>query len=183
MLKFIRTNHWWWLEKFGHSWFHSVLHAACRSVHSSWPLLLEFGGGLVNENSRILVSRLYCGVLKGKLEGYFIPSLSPVCATNLFVCCCLWHCLNFKSFVPLVAKNGNLHLRSHRSRRSNLLLVCTWQLVTCSGAYKEGSLRIIRNGIGIHEHANIDLPGIKRCEGFWFEYMLCWFAVLVCCCF
>ena len=29
------------------------------------------------------------------------------------------------------------------------------QLVTCSGAYKEGSLRIIRNGIGIHELASI----------------------------
>ncbi|XP_060580249.1 DNA damage-binding protein 1-like [Ruditapes philippinarum] len=38
------------------------------------------------------------------------------------------------------------------------------QLVTCSGAYKEGSLRIIRNGIGIHEHASIDLVGIK---GIW----------------
>jgi len=38
------------------------------------------------------------------------------------------------------------------------------QLVTCSGAYKEGSLRIIRNGIGIHELANIDLVGIK---GIW----------------
>ncbi|KAM7292279.1 DNA damage-binding protein 1-like [Ixodes scapularis] len=38
------------------------------------------------------------------------------------------------------------------------------QLVTCSGAFKEGSLRIIRNGIGIHEHASIDLPGIK---GIW----------------
>uniref|UniRef100_A0A672JI02 Uncharacterized protein n=1 Tax=Salarias fasciatus TaxID=181472 RepID=A0A672JI02_SALFA len=38
------------------------------------------------------------------------------------------------------------------------------QLVTCSGAFKEGSLRIIRNGIGIHEHASIDLPGIK---GLW----------------
>ncbi|KAK3102365.1 hypothetical protein FSP39_010832 [Pinctada imbricata] len=38
------------------------------------------------------------------------------------------------------------------------------QLVTCSGAYKEGSLRVIRNGIGIHEHASIDLPGIK---GIW----------------
>uniref|UniRef100_A0A8C0FF54 DNA damage-binding protein 1 n=1 Tax=Bubo bubo TaxID=30461 RepID=A0A8C0FF54_BUBBB len=36
------------------------------------------------------------------------------------------------------------------------------QLVTCSGAFKEGSLRIIRNGIGIHEHASIDLPGIKE---------------------
>lgn len=35
------------------------------------------------------------------------------------------------------------------------------QLVTCSGAFKEGSLRIIRNGIGIQEHASIDLPSIK----------------------
>ena len=35
------------------------------------------------------------------------------------------------------------------------------QLVTCSGALKEGSLHIIRNGIGIHEHATIsDLVGI-----------------------
>ena len=42
-------------------------------------------------------------------------------------------------------------------------LICVWrlQLVTCSGAFKEGSLRVIRNGIGIHEHASIDLPGIK----------------------
>lgn len=38
------------------------------------------------------------------------------------------------------------------------------QLVTCSGSFKEGSLRIIRNGIGIQEHASIDLPGIK---GMW----------------
>ncbi|XP_015786302.1 DNA damage-binding protein 1 [Tetranychus urticae] len=38
------------------------------------------------------------------------------------------------------------------------------QLVTCSGAFKEGTLRIIRNGIGIQEHASIDLPGIK---GIW----------------
>lgn len=38
------------------------------------------------------------------------------------------------------------------------------QLVTCSGAFKEGSLRIIRNGIGIQEHAAIDLDGIM---GLW----------------
>ena len=42
------------------------------------------------------------------------------------------------------------------------------QLVTCSGAYKEGSLRIIRNGIGIHEHATIDLPGIKG----WLHFLI-----------
>ncbi|XP_059050799.1 DNA damage-binding protein 1-like [Achroia grisella] len=38
------------------------------------------------------------------------------------------------------------------------------QLITCSGTYKMGSLRIIRNGIGIQEQASIDLPGIK---GMW----------------
>ncbi|RXG55188.1 DNA damage-binding protein 1 [Armadillidium vulgare] len=38
------------------------------------------------------------------------------------------------------------------------------QLVTCSGAYKEGSLRIIRNGIGIQELASMMLDGIK---GMW----------------
>ncbi|KAF5280874.1 hypothetical protein FQR65_LT03023 [Abscondita terminalis] len=38
------------------------------------------------------------------------------------------------------------------------------QLVTCSGAYKEGSLRIIRNGIGIQEHASIDLPEVEETE-------------------
>lgn len=35
------------------------------------------------------------------------------------------------------------------------------QLVTCSGNLKNGSLRIIRNGIGINEHASMELPGIK----------------------
>lgn len=38
------------------------------------------------------------------------------------------------------------------------------QLVTCSGFLKDGSVRIIRNGIGINEHATIDLAGIK---GIW----------------
>ncbi|RQM27715.1 hypothetical protein B5M09_002429 [Aphanomyces astaci] len=38
------------------------------------------------------------------------------------------------------------------------------QVVTCSGAYKDGSLRIVRNGIGINELAAAELPGIK---GMW----------------
>jgi DNA damage-binding protein 1 len=38
------------------------------------------------------------------------------------------------------------------------------QVVTCSGAFKDGSLRIIRNGIGINEQATIDLEGLK---GLW----------------
>ncbi|CAF1555514.1 unnamed protein product, partial [Rotaria sordida] len=38
------------------------------------------------------------------------------------------------------------------------------QLVTCSGYAKDSSLRFIRTGIGIHEHASIDLRNIK---GIW----------------
>ncbi|EFA82352.1 UV-damaged DNA binding protein1 [Heterostelium album PN500] len=38
------------------------------------------------------------------------------------------------------------------------------QLVTCSGTFQDGSLRIIRNGIGIAEQASIELPGIR---GLW----------------
>eukprot|EP00898_Chlorokybus_atmophyticus_P002114 jgi/Chlat1/2903/Chrsp2S04662 len=38
------------------------------------------------------------------------------------------------------------------------------QIVTCSGAFKDGSLRIVRNGIGINEQASVELPGIK---GMW----------------
>jgi len=35
------------------------------------------------------------------------------------------------------------------------------QLVTCSGAFKDGSLRIIRNGIGLHEQVNLIL--LNKC--------------------
>jgi DNA damage-binding protein 1 len=38
------------------------------------------------------------------------------------------------------------------------------QLITASGAFKDGSLRVIRNGIGIAEEASIELPSIK---GIW----------------
>lgn len=34
-------------------------------------------------------------------------------------------------------------------------------VVTCSGGAKDGSLRVIRNGIGISEQACVELPGIK----------------------
>ncbi|KAL4855081.1 DNA damage-binding protein 1 [Chlorella vulgaris] len=38
------------------------------------------------------------------------------------------------------------------------------QIVTCSGAGVDGSLRIVRNGIGVVEQALVELPGIK---GMW----------------
>eukprot|EP01041_Mallomonas_annulata_P009800 gene9800-20388_t len=38
------------------------------------------------------------------------------------------------------------------------------QVVTCSGAHKDGSLRVIRSGIGIEEQASIEIQGIK---GIW----------------
>ncbi|KAJ4458180.1 putative DNA damage-binding protein 1 [Paratrimastix pyriformis] len=38
------------------------------------------------------------------------------------------------------------------------------QIITCSGGFKDGSLRIIRTGIGINEEASIEASGIK---GMW----------------
>jgi DNA damage-binding protein 1 len=37
-------------------------------------------------------------------------------------------------------------------------------MLTCSGSYKDGSLRVVRNGIGVREEASIELPGI---QGVW----------------
>ena len=35
------------------------------------------------------------------------------------------------------------------------------QVVTCSGAFKDGSLRVVRNGVGINMEARVDLPGVR----------------------
>ena len=35
------------------------------------------------------------------------------------------------------------------------------QIVTCSGVGVDGSLRVIRNGVGISELASIDLPDVQ----------------------
>ena len=35
------------------------------------------------------------------------------------------------------------------------------QVVTASGTSKSGSIRIVRNGIGMYEHASVDIPGIQ----------------------
>lgn len=40
------------------------------------------------------------------------------------------------------------------------------QMVTCSGVFQDGSLRVVRNGIGIHEAAAMELPGgLRGCGG------------------
>ena len=36
--------------------------------------------------------------------------------------------------------------------------------MTCSGVYQDGSLRVVRNGVGINEQAAVELPGVK---GLW----------------
>lgn len=35
------------------------------------------------------------------------------------------------------------------------------QMVACSGAFQDGSLRVVRNGIGVHEAASMELPGVR----------------------
>ncbi len=34
------------------------------------------------------------------------------------------------------------------------------QLITCSGVNQEGSLRVVRSGIGVVEQASVELPGV-----------------------
>lgn len=36
-------------------------------------------------------------------------------------------------------------------------------MVACSGAFQDGSLRVVRNGIGVHEAASMELPGVCVC--------------------
>ena len=38
------------------------------------------------------------------------------------------------------------------------------QVVTCSGVYGDGSLRIVRNGIGMIEQATVELAGVRSSE-------------------
>ena len=45
-----------------------------------------------------------------------------------------------------------------------LYSVCLFQVVTCSGYGCNGSLRVVRSGVGINELATIDLAGVK---GLW----------------
>ena len=72
----------------------------------------------------------------------FLKALS---LTHIFTPCSLSLSLSFLSFPP----------------SSSLLLFLSFQIVSCSGCGKDGSLRVIRSGIGINEAASIDLAGVK----------------------
>lgn len=51
------------------------------------------------------------------------------------------------------------------------------QVVTCSGAYKDGSLRIVRNGIGINEQVSV----AKFCyKIIFFSCFLMYFIFMAC---
>lgn len=39
------------------------------------------------------------------------------------------------------------------------------QIVTCSGAFKDGSLRVVRSGVGIHEQVRILFPRYSFFKG------------------
>jgi hypothetical protein len=66
-------------------------------------------------------------------------------------------------------KAHGLRLRKHNqpiccADRPLLLLLLLLQMVTCSGVFQDGSLRVVRNGIGIHEAAAMELPGTPSCS-------------------
>ena len=52
-----------------------------------------------------------------------------------------------------------MHLRFNQLRHHSPSFFL--QVVTCSGGGADGSLRIVRNGIGVLEQASIELSGIK----------------------
>lgn len=39
--------------------------------------------------------------------------------------------------------------------------LCGVQMVACCGVFQDGSLRVVRNGVGIHEAAAMELPGVS----------------------
>lgn len=41
------------------------------------------------------------------------------------------------------------------------------RIVTCSGAYKGGSLRVVRSGVGFNEGADLELEGIRNVWSVW----------------
>lgn len=55
------------------------------------------------------------------------------------------------------ATDGNERRSHHNQHRQSLL-------ATCSGVGKDGSLRLVRNGVGMREFAEVEMPGIK---GMW----------------
>jgi DNA damage-binding protein 1 len=57
-----------------------------------------------------------------------------------------------------------VNLDSTASTASNELSKPNSQIVTCSGTSTDGSIRVIRNGIGVTEQASVEMPGVK---GMW----------------
>ena len=51
---------------------------------------------------------------------------------------------------------------SMATRQSSPQTIQQSQVVTCSGTSKMGSLRLIRNGIGMNEYASVEIPGISN---------------------
>lgn len=52
-------------------------------------------------------------------------------------------------------------------RSKNLLTLCPpffgqSRLITCSGAYKTGSLRVVQRGVGLSEMAALEVPNVQR---------------------
>lgn len=80
------------------------------------------------------------------LEEY--DNLGPIVDFDLRPCCSDEYDINTSTKVE--GSNGKLY---HQSL-----------VVTCSGVGKDGTVRLVRNGVGMREHAAVDMEGIK---GMW----------------
>lgn len=106
-------------------------------------------------------------VRKGKTVLYIVTSSGDrVCRASKRSTHTAQSCQHFA--VPATTLPADLVRVAHsqffqEAREEDFLCACGCcaQVVACSGAGVDGSLRIVRNGIGVIEQAAVELPGIK----------------------
>ena len=78
-------------------------------------------------------------------------------------------------------KQTNKHLAQNSD--GQLLDVFILQIVTCSGAHKSGSLRVVRGGVSVVEEATIEMVGVTALfalSRWFFPYFLVLMFFLFC---
>jgi len=136
----------------GNSQLVKILDEPVEVVGSSNATGLLGGGGGNNDDSAMkedttknnpLVDTTYIQIM----EEY--DNLGPIVDFDLRPCCSDEYDINTSTKVE--GSNGNKLY--HQSL-----------VVTCSGVGKDGTVRLVRNGVGMREHAAVDMEGIK---GMW----------------
>lgn len=83
------------------------------------------------------------------------PSLAPI------IDCCLVEDEAGGS-VRLSSRLDSIFLVYHYDRFADSATLPQSRLITCSGAYKTGSLRVVQRGVGLSEMAALEVPNVQR---------------------